>query len=263
MKKSVSVLTLVIVSVFTFVASATAFPPTRKIFSPKQQKAIVAELSEQLPMEVGNGMTWTAVDFTDQGRTMQVTIKLGETVGDDLSVYDFVKVLKEMTNDEFAESFDKEFAEIRKEFDVAATFIFVLPDGTRVEKKSAGVFASAQTANSRAEAMQKLRLAKRHIVTGNVSEVFGVLSDLWQESMPEDIRSEALYLSATLAEYGIGRECNQPNASESYFEAAELGNDKAKKALKRIDQNGFAEPTEANRKAILSQIKSELNRETF
>ncbi len=262
MKKSVSVLTLVMVSVFTLIASATAFPPTRKRISPEFQKALLSEMRKQLPMEVENGVTWTAVDFTDQGRTIQFTYKLGETVLG-LSVHDFAKALKEMTNDEFAESFDKEVAEMRKEFDVAATFIFVLPDGTRVLKKSAGVFASAQTANSRAEAMQKLRLAKRHIVTGNVSEVFGLLSDLWQESMPEDIRGEALYLSATLAEYGIGRECNQPNASESYFEAAELGNDKAKKALKRIDQNGFAEPTEANRKAILSRIKSELNRETF
>lgn len=128
---------------------------------------------------------------------------------------------------------------------------------------SAGTFASAQTTIPRAEAMQKLRLAKRHIVTGNVSEAFGLLSDLWQESMPKDIRGKALYLSATLAEYGIGRECNQPNASESYFEAAELGDDKAKKALKRIDQYGFAEPTEKNRIVIIDQIKYELNRETF
>lgn len=128
---------------------------------------------------------------------------------------------------------------------------------------SAGTFASAQTTIPRAEAMQKLRLAKRHIVTGNVSEAFGLLSDLWQESMPKDIRGKALYLSATLAEYGIGRECNQPNASESYFEAAELGDDKAKKALKRIDQYGFAEPTEKNRIAIINQIKYELNREIF
>ncbi len=135
MKKSVSVLTLVIVSVFTFVASATAFPPTRKGVSPELQKAFLTEMRKQLPMEVGNGMTWTAVDFTDQGRTMQVTIKLGETVGDDLSAYDFAKAIKGMTNEYFSEIIGKEFAEVQNELDVAAIFVFVLPDGTRVVKK--------------------------------------------------------------------------------------------------------------------------------
>lgn len=128
---------------------------------------------------------------------------------------------------------------------------------------STGTFISAQTAISQPEARQKLMLAKRHIVTGNVSEAFGLLSQLWQESVPEYVRGRALYLSATLAEYGIGRECNQPNAHETYFEAAELGNDNAKKALKRIEQYGFAEPTEANRTAVVSQIKYMLNREIF
>lgn len=86
-------------------------------------------------MEFGNGMTWTAVDFTDQGRTMQVTIKLGETVGDDLSAYDFAKAIKGMTNEYFSEIIGKEFAEVQNELDVAAAFIFVLPDGSRVVKK--------------------------------------------------------------------------------------------------------------------------------
>ena len=135
MKKSVSVLTLVIVSVFTFVASASAFPPTRKGVSPELQKAFLTEMRKQLPMEMENGMTWTAVDFTDQGRTMQVTIKLGETVGDDLSAYDFAKAIKGMTNEYFSEIIGKEFAEVQNELDVAAIFVFVLPDGTRVVKK--------------------------------------------------------------------------------------------------------------------------------
>ena len=134
MKKSVSVLTLVIVSVFTFVASATAFPQTRKGVSPELQKAFLTEMRKQLPMEAAEGITWTAVDFTDQGRTIQFNIKLGETVVG-LSVYDFVKVLKEMTNEEFWDNFGKEFAEVRKELDVAAIFVFVLPDRTRVVKK--------------------------------------------------------------------------------------------------------------------------------
>lgn len=128
---------------------------------------------------------------------------------------------------------------------------------------SSSTFASAQSDTSREEAMKNLRLAKRYIVTGKASESFGILSDLWQESVPKDIRGKALYLSATLAEYGIGRSCNQPNALRTYEDAASLGDKKAKEALRRINKHGFDEPSEALREAIVRQMRYEYNREFF
>lgn len=125
---------------------------------------------------------------------------------------------------------------------------------------SFGLSASAQTGTS---PRKKLLSAKQHIVNGTTSEAFDLLSDLWQESIPNYIRGEALYLSATLAEYAIGRSCNQPNAYRSYESAAELGNEKAKNALKRIDKYGFAEPTENNRKVVIKELNTDIKRDDF
>lgn len=108
-----------------------------------------------------------------------------------------------------------------------------------------------------------LRQGKMEIVNGKYDEASEKFIEVWQHTDHTRESMEALYMLAVMAEYGIGRECNQPNASESYFTAAEAGNIKAKEAVYRIDKYGFAEPTEENRKAVIKQVHTDVLRETF